>query len=192
MDELANMKTLWQELSLRVSSLEEENRLLARKVLNQNFKTAREKLVRKYTFFSCLSLFMIIYMIFFVGLNPLGEEKYRLLTLIYMGCFFIFEGSVDLYLRYKLKNLDIYAANIKEIVSQAKQNWKLHKISVCIGLPLAIGAIIILGLFMGADIYAIYGLIIGGIIGLIIGFRQLLSFRETYRLLETEEEMNLS
>lgn len=187
MEDFDKMKDMWLELNERISSLEEANRQLARKVMNDNFKTAQEKLVHKYSLFIIISVVMIFYMLFFVLFNPFVVEKYKLATIIYWSLFFLFEAGMDTYLRYRVKKIDIYNSSVREIAYQASQNWKLHKLAIVIGVPLAIGAVILFGLLLNADRFLIYGMILGGIVGFLIGLRQLRKFYENYRFLQSSE-----
>lgn len=188
MTDLEEMKELWVDLNNRMSILEEDNRKLAREVKNNKFKTAKERLIKKYNAFIIVEIIMIFYVFLFVGFNPMIADKYRTVTLIYWTLFFLIEASFDIYLRERVRNLDIYYSNISEISAQAARNWKIHKIGVLIGLPLAIGAVILFGLAMEANKFVIYGMILGGVIGLLIGLRQLLKFSNYYRLLQSNED----
>lgn len=187
MENLDDMKTMWLELNSKISALEEENRKLARKVVSLNYKTAREKLIRKYTAFIFVASLMILYTLAFITFNPMIVEKYKIATTIYWIIFFTFEAGIDLYLRQRVKNIDIYNSSISEIAHQAATNWKIHKLAIIIGLPLAIGAVILFALSLNADLFMIYGMIVGGLVGLIIGIFQLIKFYEYYRLLQSKE-----
>lgn len=187
MDELNDMKNLWRELNERISALEEDNRRLARKVMNENFKTVQEKLIRKYTFFIIIAVVMIFYMWIFVWFNPDVVEKYKVVTSVYWSVFFILEAGIDFYLRHQVKQIDIYNSSVKDIALQAAKNWRVHKIAVFCGIPVAIGAVILFGLLLNADMFVIYCMIAGGMIGLLVGIRQLKKFYENYRILQTEE-----
>lgn len=185
MDQIEDMKAMWTELNNRVASLEETNRRMAREITAGKFKSAQEKLVTKYRMFIIVACVMIIYIGLLVINMPNGVDKYRLPLLIVWSAFFLFEASIDTYLMIKVKEIDVHESSVAEIARRAARNWKIHKIAIAIGLPLAFAAIIMFGLFMDADIYLIYGMIVGGMVGLVIGIRQLLSFLKYYRLLQS-------
>lgn len=187
MDDLENMKTMWIELENRLSFLEKENRRMAREVMSNKYKTIQEKLIAKYRLFAIVSGIMIIYSLFFIGFNPEIVEKYRFITLLYWIGFFLFEGSADIYLMFRLDKLDIYHSSVKDISDYAAQNWKLHKIALFIGIPLAIGALVLLLLALDADLFIISGMITGGLVGAAIGLTQLKKFMRYYKLLQTKE-----
>ena len=105
------------------------------------------------------------------------DEKYRLLTTIYLMCFFALCAFTDTYLLIKVKDLDIYGSNMKEVTKIAARNWKIHKLFLAVGLPVAIGAFVLMALALNANSFTILGMIVGGDIGIMIGLYQLLKFR---------------
>lgn len=188
MDELEKMKALWSELNDKVAALENENRVLARKITNEKYISAKDRLVRKYSFFIVLEVWMILFTFAFVLWNPLIVERYRIATFIYLTFFFLAEGILDFYLRQRILKIDIYHSTVKEISNQAAYNWKLHKLAIIAGVPIAIGAIILLALALNANESTFYGMIVGGIVGACIGLFQLKRFYQNYKLLQTSEE----
>lgn len=187
MDELENMKAMWSDLNQRISVLEVENRELARKIIKEKYSSARERLIRKYYSFMVVEAIMIIFMSLFLIYNPQINEKYRIAALISWDVFFLFEFLADSYLLYQIKNIKIFSSNINEVAKRAADNWKLHKILILIGLPLAIGVIIIFALAIDANEFTIYGMFIGGLIGGIIGIYQLLKFKNNYKQLQLND-----
>lgn len=188
MNELEDMKTLWSDLNRRVAVLEEENNRLAMKVAKNDYKSAKEKLISKYKKFIFLEGIMILWVWLFIGFNEEVVEKYRGITLIYWTLFFILEIGIDYYLMEKIKEIDIYTSSIRKISEQAARNWRIHKIAIIFGIPLAFGAIILFGLAMNANTFMIYGMIVGGLVGLLIGFLQLRRFMTYYRQLKISDE----
>lgn len=187
MDNFDDMKAMWIELNQRVSALEEENREMARRVMNKNYTTARQRLVNKYLAFMVLSFIMIGYMWLFILFNPFVVEKYKLVTAIYWSVFFMFEATIDGILCYRIKKIDLQRSTVSEIAGAAKMNWKIHKMAIIIGIPLAMVAIILFGLLLDADKYVLVGMIIGGIVGVGIGLMQLKKFWSYYRLLQSND-----
>ena len=186
-EDLKDMKEMWIELNQRVANLEEENRRLMRHVTGNKYKTAQEKLVRKYTTFIIIAFIMIVYVFFIVMFNPFGVEKYKIPVLIYWTLFFLGEAGIDFYLRTKVLEIDIYNSSVRESTRQAAHNWKIHKLAVAFGLPVAIGAVVLFALFMNADTFVIIGMIVGAVVGLSIGVMQLRKFWDYYRLLQTKD-----
>lgn len=183
-NEIEKMKAMWRELNNRVTSLEENNKRLAKEITTNKIKTAREKLMVKYRIFIILACVMIIYIGLMVAYMPNTVEKYRVPVFIYCCVFFLFEALVDTYLLSKVKKIDVYNSTIMEIARQSIRNWKIHKIAVFIGFPMAVGAIILLALLMNADSFALSGLCVGALIGFALGIRQLYRFMQYYRQMQ--------
>ena len=176
---------MWQSLDKRLTSLEEENNRLMKSVMKANYKSTQEKLVAKYIGFIFIEVVMILFMSLFFIFNPFINEKFRWAALIYWMVFFMIELALDLYLMLEIKSINIYEDPITLVARKAAQNWKIHKIGIIVGLPLAIGAVIMLSLAIDANEFVILGMIVGGLIGLIIGITQLLKFKNYYRLLQS-------
>lgn len=188
MEELQEIKNMWAEINNRLIHLEEENRRLARKAINEKYKNAQERLISKYRTFIIIEVIMIIYVYLFIFYNPMVGEKYKLLTTIYWIIFFIGETAFDSYLMYRVQEIDIYGSSVREITRKAALNWKIHKIGIAIGFPLAIGAVVLFALAMDANEFVYMGMTVGFIVGLVIGLRQLYKFMKYYKLLQSPEE----
>lgn len=178
---------MWQDLNKRLSHLENENKKLMQNIKQSNYKTTQEKLVRKYSCFIGVESIMICFITLFFIFNPFVNEKYRIITLIYWDLFFVLEVFFDFYLLYQIKKINIYTATIKEVATKAAANWKLHKIGIAVGLPLAFGAILLFALSVNANEFTIFGMIVGGTIGFIIGIQQLIKFKNYYKLLQVND-----
>lgn len=174
-------------MNQRISYLENENKNLIMNIKKSHYKTMREKIRNKYLGFIAIEIVMICFITFFFLFNPFIIEKYRLVSLIYWDLFFLLEVAIDGYLLYQIQKLDIYTSTLKEVAARAASNWRLHKIAILIGMPLAFGAIFLLILAIDANEYTIYGMIVGGLVGLLIGFRQLSKFRNYYKLLQVQD-----
>ena len=188
MENFEDMKKMWDDLNERLSHLEKENKILARKVMEPKFKSVREKLIRKYGMFIILAIVMILYSIGAILFNPLVSDKYRIITFICWVVFFFFEGSLDFYLRQRVQDIDIYNSNLTEISRMALQNWKIHKLAVIIGLPMAIVVVILYGFAIQPNIFVIYGMVAGGVVGLIIGSFHLRKFYQYYKFMQSEND----
>ena len=182
-----DMKAMWIELNNRLSSLEATNKKLAQEVRNNRYKTSVENLINRYRRFLILELLMGIFFPLMLINNPLVVEKFRYITAVYWTCFFIIELVIDYILMTRLQNIDIYNSTVSHIARITAQNWKFHKLAIIFGLPLAIGAIILFALAMDANIFIIYGMIVGFIVGAVIGIRQLLNFKRDYKNLQISE-----
>ena len=188
MEDLNDMKIIWQNLNDRLVHLENENKMLMHKVMMSDYQTAQEKLKNKYIKFIIIESVMILFITWFLLSNPQVNGKYRIVTLIYWCVFFLAEIILDLYLLKKLKDIDIYSFSLKEVAIRAASNWKLHKIGILFGFPFAIGAVFLFALAVNANEFTIYGMLFGAFIGLIIGFSQLSKLRKYYKFLQVNDE----
>lgn len=187
MEDINSMKEIWQEFNNRISHLEQEHKNLIKTVLCTNYRSTQEKLIRKYAGFIVVETIMIVFISLFFINSPEINDKYRIPALIYWDLFFIIEVLIDFYLMQQIKSVDIYESSINEVTKKAARNWKLHKIAIIVGLPMAFGAIIILALALNANYLIILGMLVGVCIGLILGIFQLTKFRNYYRLLQSNE-----
>lgn len=94
-----------------------------------------------------------------------------------------FKDLLNIYLFYQTKDINVYTSTITEITKKASMNWKIHKIGVLAGLPLSFVGIFIMALSLNTYEYILYGMAVGGVLGLIIGVIQFLKFRSNYKLL---------
>lgn len=170
----------------KLTSLIEENRQLAAEIKKNKILSSKEKLVRKYRAFIIMEAICIPLMVFLLGFNPMVVNQYRWAAMIYFVCFFLLEICVDSYLLYRLLGIDIYSDSIVEISRRATANWKIHKIAVLVGIPIAIGAVVLFCLAMGSDISVIWGVAVGGVIGLGIGLNEFFKFMKNYRTMSRE------
>lgn len=181
MNNIDDMMTMWKEMDSKLTSLVEDNRRLANEIKKNKVKGNQEKLIRKYRAFIIMEALCIPMMFLVLGINPEVVEKYRWPALIYFVCFFLMEICIDGYLLYKLYSIDIYNDSIIEISRQARANWKTHKIAVLIGIPVAIGAVILFCMAIGGNSAMLWGVFVGGAIGLGIGLNEFFKFMKNYR-----------
>lgn len=187
MNNIEDMMAIWKEMDGKLSSLMEENRRLADEIRKNKLRSSRENLMRKYRAFIILEAVCIPLMFVVLGVNPEVVSRYRWPALISFVCFFLMEICIDGYLLYKLSNIDIYNDSITEISRQARANWRVHKIAVLVGIPIAIGAVALFCLALGCDIAMLWGVLVGGAIGLGIGLNEFFKFMKNYKALTTED-----
>ena len=114
------------------------------------------------------------------------DGRYKWITAIYWALFFLGELILDFYLMMQVEDIDVYKSTVVEISKKALKNWKIHKIGIMVGLPLAFVAICLYALAMGLEQYSILGMICGAFIGLLIGLREFRQFRFYYKNLCSE------
>ena len=186
MDDTRELKDLWKQMNERLWALEQENKRMAFNIQRSNYKSAREKLITKYKRMIVIEIIILVVMSFRL-FDSMVDERLRIPTLIYWIVFFLIEISIDIYLMQKTKEIDIYKDSIHEIAQKARRNWKIHKAAIFIGLPLAIGFIILYALSLHANIYIVYGIFAGAVLGLILGVSILRKFIKDYRDLQDED-----
>lgn len=186
MNNIDDMMAMWKEMDSKLNSIVEENQRLADEIKKNNLRSSQEKLMRKYRAFIIMEAVCIPLMYFLLAVNPFVINQYRWPTLIYFICFFILEICIDGYLLYKLNNIDIYNDSIVEISRQARANWKIHKIAILVGIPIAIGAVIMFCLAMGGNMSMLWGVFVGAAIGLGIGLNEFFKFMKNYRAMSRD------
>lgn len=187
MNNMEEMMVMWREMDSKLSSLVEENRKLADEIKKNKLRTSQERLIRKYRAFIIMEAVCIPLMIFVLGVNPMAIDQYKWIALIYFIGFFLLEICIDGYLLYKLNGIDVYNDSIVEISRQARANWRTHKIAVLVGIPIAVGAVVLFCLAMGSDPSMMWGVFVGGAIGLGIGLNELFKFMKNYKAMSQEE-----
>lgn len=187
MNNIDDMMIMWKEMDSKLSSLVEDNRRLADEIKKNTLRGSRERLMRKYRAFIIMEAVCIPLMFLVLGLNPLVTNQFRWPALIYFICFFLLEIGIDGYLLYKLNSIDIYNDSIMEISRQARTNWKIHKIAILIGIPIAIGAVVLFCLAIGSNIEMLWGVFVGGAIGLGIGLNEFFKFMRHYKEMSQTE-----
>ena len=181
MNNIDDMMVMWKEMDSKLSSLMEENRRLVDEIKKNKLRSSQEKLIRKYRAFITLEAVCIPLIFLVLVINPLVVNQYRWAALIYFVCFFLLEIAVDGYLLYKLNEIDIYNDSIVEISRVARTNWRIHKIAILIGIPIAIGAVGLFCLALGGNTSMLFGVFVGGIIGLGIGLNEFFKFQKKYK-----------
>lgn len=101
--------------------------------------------------------------------------------------FFILCGILDLYLWSRIRKIDLYTMNMKEVITDVLQCKKIHLISICFTLPVAlllVGWLIYDNMTNNPqfDEWFVYGVIFGAVTGLAIGSWQLVKFLKDYRI----------
>ena len=188
MQNIDEMMEIWKNMDGKLSCLVEENKRLVSEIKKNKLKSSKDKLIRKYQAFIILAAVCIPLLFLVLVLNPMVVPKYRFPALIYFICFFLGEIGVDAYLLHKLNSIDIYNDTIIDIAHQAETNWKIHKIAIIIGIPVVIGAVILFCMALGSNIETIWGVCVGGAIGLGIGIKQFFNIMKNYKIMTHGEE----
>lgn len=188
MDNIQELKDMWTKLNGRLDRVESENQRLANEIKRSNYKTVRERLISRYWRFVYVAAVMILFISVFISTDEHIDDRYRWYTLGYWIFYLCGALFLDLYLIYGLKGIDVYNESVMEISSKARRNWRIHKLGIIAGMPLAIGLMILYALSLGAETPIVLAMLCGVVIGLAIGFRQLREFWKGYRELQRCDE----
>lgn len=144
--------------------------------------TTLDKLAQRYKRFACLSLCCIILSASFINPNILSRTG--LWLPIIMIIYFMTASLMDWWLYYGIKSIDCISMSVSDVIEKAYFFRKRHFLFIAILFPIMI--VVFSGLIYaaGGDKYLILGMVAGGAVGLVIGFRQFLCFLRDYRSLK--------
>ena len=140
-------------------------------------KTYLQRLSHKYT---RIRIFSLIFMI--LGPMILYNEGVTSVWLLASYAILLGVGSiVDHYLSLSIRAIDPSLMSVTEVMRRILNCRKIHLRWVVIVLPIVIFWCAALAYVMQANIYFVYGICAGGIVGLVIGVHVLLRFLHDYR-----------
>lgn len=144
---------------------------------DDNRKTTLERLANSYQRFSRFGLiFMLI--------GPLILWNAGIRSLWVLAGLIIMMGAAsvtDYYLTRSIRAINPSTMQVTEVLERTMRCRKIHLLWVAIALPVIIFWIAATAYMMRADIYFIYGVCFGGLVGLAIGIRVLIKFLADYR-----------
>ena len=173
MDE--EIKKGWNETRFSPSDREYVN-----EVINGKRRTALQKLACRYRRFSNVGLLMIAWssLLMFNNILPEGTKVYFSIA---FATYFLMCSIMDRWLYQGVSRIDCVSMAVGEVSRLATFYRKRHLQFMIILIPIAIA---LLGSFiyvMVDNIYFIYGVICGAVIGLAIGIFQFMEFMADYR-----------
>ena len=171
-----NIKRCWKEASFRgTESYDPDNRRY----------TALQSLTRRYKHFSNLGLLLLIMMplCLFNIFSTNGIEKLwiSIATISFAAIYCATASIMDRWLYNGIKSIDIAKMSVSEVCRLAYYYRKKHLQFIAILLPMAILLIGSMAYIFSAEKYILTGLIVGFILGVALGSRQLLAFLSEYR-----------
>lgn len=178
--DINDYKKLWQESELRNEKLAEENREIINRIRDGKLMSSVDKLATSYKRFMLLGCALILLMMSLVTMRQRGMLTSVVLPMIFGYSLAIIGIVVDGYLYNKLKNMNVGVMSVKDISREARRCRRIHLLSQCFLLPLAIGYAISFGL-VSTSPYFVYGIITGAVIGVVIGFTKWLDMMRSYR-----------
>lgn len=178
-----NLRKDWQDANVAIQrdSNSYDN------IINGKRKTALQNLAQRYRWFSNMGLiFLVIVPFNLFNLHLFPEFKLRMTMIIWFASFFLISSVMDRWLYHGIKGIDVLTMSVSEVIEKALYYRKWHIRFIFILLPLALGC---LGLMAYAidDLYIRLGMVVGFLVGVAMGIRQLLNFLADYRAITSEK-----
>lgn len=145
--------------------------------------TTLDRLADRYKRFAIVSGLMIIMTPCWIMRLIQATSEFKLLLVILYAVYFLIAGSIDLWLYGRIKGLDISSAPVKIIIEQTRRCRKVHLRSMIVLIPFAIVVVACTMWAFREEIYAIYGMICGIALGLLLGFLAFQKFMADYKTL---------
>lgn len=178
--ELEEYKKMWKESQHRIDNLETQNRQILDRMERGEARSSLDKLARYYKSFSIVGCLLFFLLLPFVRMEAEGIIKSALWIMIFGYAEAAVAVTVDIYLYHAIKRINVSLMSVKEVSEQAARCRKIHLMSQCVLIPLAIGFVIAAGM-SAPNGSVLFGMIVGGVIGGIIGFRKWLDMMRAYR-----------
>lgn len=151
-------------------------------VMSGRRQSALQSLAIRYRRFSNIALVMIAWSVY-MYFNPVMPERWRFITSISLGVYFLTVSIMDYWLYRGILSIDLAEMDMRTVMLKAAFYRKRHLQFVAILLPMALGLVGLLIWQFTDNRIALIGVIFGLLIGLAIGSRQLMKFLADYRTL---------
>lgn len=173
-----NLRQAWRDTA---NSLESSDSNDLRNVIYNN-NTALDRLAQRYKRFATLSLCCIFMSVAFMNSHIFPNAG--LWLPISMMVYFMTASIMDWWLYYGIKSIDCQKMTVVEVVKKAYFYRKRHFQFMAILFPLMIALFCGFVYVADGDRYIILGIALGGAVGLVLGFVQLMRFLSDYRSLK--------
>lgn len=153
-------------------------------------QTALQSLAKRYRWFSNYALLLLVLMpLVLINLfwtHGYGQEWMRIAIVVFSMIYCATCSIMDRWLYRGICSIDIYEMSVAEVCSLAIYYRKRHLQFVVILIPMAVVLLGGIAWALSSNMYLIYGIITGALVGLILGTRQLYAFLDSYRSLTKE------
>lgn len=170
-----NFKKIWQDVKFNPA---DNNNI--ENMIDDGKKTALQNLARRYQIFSNISLAMIFCSVGMTNIPILETNNHVWLTIAF-ALYFLTASVMDRWLYRGITSIDCATMNVNAVVGKALFYRKRHFQFMAVLLPMALSLVGILAWILTYDVYMLLSIAGGFIIGLAIGFRQLIEFMSDYR-----------
>lgn len=173
-----NIYNCWRDLRFRYTS---DNTGNLSDITDGRRRSSLQSLAQRYRRFSNIALVMIPWSIL-MWVNPSFRIPYKGIIMIIWCIYFAIASGMDRWLYYGIKSIDCAKMPIVEVARKTRLYRRRHLQFIAILLPIA-GIIVGAFIYYSDNIYMTASIIVGGILGAAIGYRQLLAFLADYRQL---------
>lgn len=172
-----NLKRDWRETSIRTSN--DDTTLEA--IKQGHRKSALQRLASRYRMFAIIAGICAVTIPWLMARpEMIPDSSLKIWILTIFALYFLTCSSMDLWLYHGITGIDLTSMSVAEVIEMALFYRKRHLQFVLILLPWAFLIVGCLIYSAGVDA-AIYGMIVGGAAGLIVGINQLRRFMADYR-----------
>lgn len=181
-----NIKSAWRDTN---NSFEKDKNMMMsfEAIMNGKRSTALDRLQARYLRFVMLALCCVPCSFSFMLPNIIPDGNGKWITIAF-GIYFLICAGMDLWLYHGIGTIDCLRMSVTEVIDKARFYRKRHLQFIMILLPIAFCVLGVMAYSMQNDPEVIYGMIIGGVVGLLIGSRQLFKFMKDYREVSTPDE----
>lgn len=171
-----NLKASWRGAKFHTSSNEEPD---------NNRKTALARLAAHYRRFSLIALSLTLCMPMWLWGAMRNESglglRFRLGVVLFGILYLLTASSMDWWLYKGISRIDVATMSVSEVCRRTFYYRKKHSQFMGILLPLALLFIGNLTWLLSGDIWFVYGIVAGALVGVAFGIRQFMQFMAEYR-----------
>lgn len=152
--------------------------------------TALQSLAQRYRRFSILAMVFAV-VIPFTMLNMMrvfdgNVELHKFIIVIFSAAYFVTCSVMDYWLYLGIRNIDLATMNVAEVCRKAYYYRKKHFQFIAVLVPMAIVLIGLLTWSISDNIYTLFGIAFGAMLGVGVGLKELFSFLDDYRRITRE------
>lgn len=173
------IKQTWKQAAQRISqpTIDEYERMY-----RNNKETALESLANKYKRFSIIGFAMVFCSVGWMASGlPFESPEWKFIVsavmMVYFGCC----ACIDRWLYKGVSSIDCYTMTVSEVIDKAMYYRKKHLQSMIFLIPFALLVVGLMAYSFKADVYILYGMGAGFLVGIIIGTFQFKEFMSEYR-----------
>lgn len=173
--DLDEMKQQLNNLNQRLDNIEERNSELIRRIESGRIISAQQRLIKQYRTFSiiCISMSFVFFILY--------KEILPLTVRTFAAAYCLTAAIMDLYLWHGINMIDYNTMGVTEVAKKAIFYRKRHHIFMAILISLCLPLLACFFFTMGENIYVVYGMTAGAIIGLAAGIKIYLNIMKNYR-----------